>query len=215
MVSNLNTYPNLQYNGIKIPAFTVVEVYKDTIVKDNSLGYCIVPIEGMDNQTIEDTIREKVNSNKPEGYETCAVLNEGFDHKIVYAVWYKGEAPIYPTNEAVDPIENPIVPFDVYETLNIENQGTAPTALTLELECSSFNEPIEFYINDDYFKILIKNPSELSNIVRVDGTGVNYNNKNIDSFEFPTMPKIKNGLNCLRIKKTNVSKVKVKYTPKY
>lgn len=212
MVSNLNTYPNLQYNPISIPDFTVVEIYKDTVAKANSLGYCILPIEGLDNQTIEENIITKVRESAPETYSNLAILNEGFNRKVVYAVWYKGDAPVYPSNE-IQPALIATEPFNVWEEVEINNPS-APAAISLELDCSSL-DLIEFYINDNLFSIKIENPSEVSNIVLVDGTGVKYNNKNIATFDFPTMPKIKNGLNCLKFNKTMIKGVKIKYIPKY
>ena len=215
MISNLNTYPNLQYNGIPIPAFTVVEVYKDEIVKDSSLGYFVLPIEGMDNEAIELAIRKKLRDEAPFGYGNLAIIQKGFDHKVVYAVWNRGEAPKVPDPKPIPKLDDPAEPFNVWEEIQLDNRGVGPTALTLEFDCSSFDEPIEFYINDDYYTITIEKPQMYQSIVIADETGAKYNGKNIDTFEFPTMPKIKNGSNCLRIKKTNVSKVKVKYLPKY
>jgi len=47
MDNSLVMYPNLQFNPIEIPEFTLVEFYKESIAEENGLGYCIIPIKGL------------------------------------------------------------------------------------------------------------------------------------------------------------------------
>lgn len=214
MISNINTYPNLQFNPFPIPEFTVIEIYRDTIAKDNSLGYCILPIEGLDDAQIETKIRTLVDGSKPEEYQNLAVLNKGYNHKICYAVWYTDTAPEFPKEPSPQPMPEPAAPFNVWEEIVVDNPGqTVP--LALEITCSSFTEPIGFYINDVLFSITIGKPQAGINVIVADRTGASYNNKGIDTFDFPTTPVLKNGRNVLKFNKTNVSAVKVRYTQKF
>lgn len=214
MISNINTYPNLQFNPFPIPGFTVIEIYKDTIAEDNSLGYCILPVEGLDDEQIETKVRELVEASNPGEYQNLAVLNKGFNHKICYAVWYNDVAPEFPEEPVPQPMPEPAAPFNVWEEIEVDNPGqTVP--LTLEITCSSLVEPIGFYINDVLFSITIGKPLVGENIIVADRTGVSYSNKKIDTFDFPTMPVLKNGKNILKFNKTNVSAVKLKYTQKF
>ena len=59
MVNTLNTYTNLQYEPVPIPAYTILEIYKETIAKSNSLGYCILPIGGLSKVGIKGVFTEK------------------------------------------------------------------------------------------------------------------------------------------------------------
>lgn len=216
MTSNLNTYANLQYNPISIPDYCVVEVYKDEIVKPNGLGYFILPIGGLTDNEIEQKIKDKVDA--VDGYTNLAILagknKKMYKNRIVYAVWYNDVVPAYPNEPYVEPIEAG-KPFNPYQKIEIINEGTAASALVLEFDCLSFDEPIEFKINEKKFKIWVDNPVSDISLVYASNKGVQYNKKLIDSFIFPSVPKLKSGINIIEVKGTNVKNLKIDYVPRY
>lgn len=214
MLTTLNTYPNLYFDAQRIPAFTVVEIYKDTIAQVNSLGYCIVPINGVSD--IKALINQRVAASAPAGYTTNIILagrqEEGFDHRITYCVWYNGAVPTFPeAPENLTPT-SPAAPFNRFNTVTCNNPG-ATTDATLIL---SIVNPglIDIYINNNRFSVKIER-LEGNKILIIDRTGVSYNNKNIDSFSFSTAPSLKNGENVIKLPKDKVNNVKINYSPKY
>ena len=214
MLTTLNTYPNLYFDAQRIPAFTVVEIYKDTIAQVNSLGYCIVPINGVSD--IKALINQRVAASAPAGYTTNVILagrqEEGFDHRITYCVWYNGAVPTFPEMPENPTPTSPAAPFDRFNLVTCNNLGAATdVTLTLSIVAPGL---IELYINNDLFSIYVKKLEGNKTLV-IDKTGVNYNSKNIDSFIFSTTPCLKNGENIIKLPKDKVSNIKINYKPKY
>lgn len=216
MDNTLVMYPNLQYNPIKIPAFTLVEIYKDKVSKENGLGYTIIPIENLSNQEIKDIARAKAELVKPSGYSNYTLLTgdkEEYDHKIIYAVWYADEVPSYPQEPDIESL-TPAQPLNIWHTVEVNNEA-APTFVTITLTCSALDNTLEFYINNDYFAIDIKNPKDGVNEIAISKEGVSYNGKPIDSFKMTSAPKLKAGMNYIKVNSIGVSKIDIKYRQKY
>lgn len=220
MDNTLVVYNNLQYNPVEIADFCVVEVYKDDISLANALGYFILPLK--DVEDVKATIEQKVkrDESKPTGYENLAVLAgrefDTFSHRIVYAVWYNGEtAPTYPEEPEQHDLGAPGDPFDFYQLVNVVNDS-APTYCRITLTLDRLDLPVEFYINDDHFKIDVSEqiPTD-EKILIVDRTGVSYNSVPINSYEFLSVPKLKSGINQLRINRLMIRNVKVDFIHKF
>lgn len=220
MENTLTVYNNLQYNPIEIEDFCVVEVYKDEISLDNALGYFIQPLKGLEDNEIKSTIEGRVKQNKLSGYTQLAVLAgrefDSFSHRIVYAVWYKGEtAPTYPAEPEQHDLGAPGDPFDFYQVLQVINDS-APTYCRITLTLDRLDLPVEFYINDDYFKIDVSDqiPTD-EKILVVDKTGVSYNSVPINTYEFLSVPKLKSAVNQLRVNRLMIREVKVEFAHKF
>lgn len=220
MDNTLVVYNNLQYNPVEIADFCVVEVYKDDISLANALGYFILPLK--DVEDVKATIEQKVkrDESKPTGYENLAVLAgrefDTFSHRIVYAVWYNGEtAPTYPEEPEQHDLGAPGDPFDFYQLVNVINDS-APTYCRITLTLDRLDLPVEFYINDDHFKIDVSEqiPTD-EKILIVDRTGVSYNSVPINSYEFLSVPKLQSGVNQLRINRLMIRNVKVDFVHKF
>lgn len=215
MDNTLVMYPNLQFNPIKIPDFTILEIYKDTIAIESGLGYCIIPIEGLTKQEIRDKAKEKADLVQPSGYTNYTLLtgaSDEFNHKIVYAVWYQGEAPSYPDEPEVIEL-TPGQPHNIWHEIEVTNPA-APSFITVTLTCSAFGH-LEFYINDDYFAIDIDKPVSGVNEVIISKDGVTYDGKPIDNFKMSSAPKLKAGVNYIKVNSVNISKIGIKYRQKY
>lgn len=217
MNQSLTMYNNLQYNPVEIADFCVVEVYKDEIVKTNALGYFIQPLKDIGD--VKATIENRVRESAPDGYEKLAILAgrefDTFSHRIVYAVWYNGEAPTYPEEPEQHNLGAPGDPFDFYQNISVINDS-APTYCRITLTLDRLDLPVEFYINDDHFKIDVSEqiPTD-EKILIVDKTGVSYNSVPINSYEFLSVPKLKSGINQLRINRLMIREVKVEFIHKF
>lgn len=218
MNQTLTMYNNLQYNPVEIADFCVVEVYKDEIVKTNALGYFIQPLKNIGD--VKATIEERVRESAPDGYEKLAILAgrefDTFSRRIVYAVWYNGDAqPQYPEEPEQHDLGAPGDPFDFYQPIQVINDS-APTYCRITLTLDKLDLPVEFYINDDHFKIDVSEqiPTD-EKILIVDRTGVSYNSVPINTYEFLSVPKLKSGVNQLRINRLMISNVKVEFARKF
>ena len=218
MDNSLTMYNNLQYNPVEIADFCIVEVYKDEIVKTSALGYFIQPLKGVGD--VKATIEERVRQSAPEGYANLVILAgrefDTFNRRIVYAVWYNGEtAPTYPAEPEQHDLGAPGDPFDFYEHLEVINDSV-PTYCRILLTIDRLDLPVEFYINDDYFKIDVSEqiPTE-EKIITVDKTGVSYNSIPINTYDFLSVPKLKSGVNQLRVNKLMIREVKIEFARKF
>lgn len=218
MNQSLTMYNNLQYNPVEIADFCVVEVYKDEIVKTNALGYFIQPLKNIGD--VKATIENRVIESAPDGYEKLAILAgrefDTFSHRIVYAVWYNGDTkPQYPEEPEQHGLGAPGDPFDFYQPVQVINDS-APTYCRITLTLDRLDLPVEFYINDDHFKIDVSEqiPTD-EKILIVDRTGVSYNSVPINSYEFLSVPKLKSGINQLRINRLMIRNVKVDFIHKF
>lgn len=210
MVNTLNTYANLQYEPIPIPAYTILEIYKETIAKSNSLGYCILPISGLSDAEIKAALTEKAALAPHEEYTNCKILAgrtaESYNHRIVYAVWYNGDVePQYPDEPEVSPLEEPAEAADIWYTEETSNNTYPMAFLNIDIICSSFDEPIEFYINDNYYYILITNPIEGDNHVYVNQSGVQYHGAPVETFEMKAPPYNDQFTMIIKLKATNIT----------
>lgn len=217
MENTLTVINNLQYNPIEIADFCIVEVYKDDISLVNALGYFIQPLDGVGD--IKETIANRVRESAPSGYANLVVLAgrefDTFSRRIVYAVWYNGETvPTYPAAPEIHDLGEPGDPFDLYQDIEVINDS-APTDCKVTLTLDRLDLPVEFYINDDHFKIDVSTqvPTD-EKILVVDKTGVRYNSVPISSYEFLSVPKLKSAVNQLRINKLMIRKVKVEFAKK-
>lgn len=218
MDETLTVYNNLQYNPIEIEDFCVVEVYKDEITLTNALGYFVQPLKDIGD--IKATIEERVRESAPGGYENLVILAgrefDSFSHRIVYAVWYNSTtAPTYPAEPEQHDLGAPGDPFDFYQTVSVINDS-APTYCRITLTLDRLDLPVEFYINDDYFKIDVSEqiPTD-EKILVVDRTGVSYNSVPIYSYEFLSVPKLKSAVNQIKVNKLMIREVKIDYVHKY
>lgn len=220
MENSLTVYNNLQYNPVEIGDYCVVEVYKDEISLATALGYFILPIDGVED--LRSTIEEKVkrDESRPTGYTQLAVLAgrefDTFSHRIVYAVWYEGEnVPKYPDEPEQHDLGAPGDPFDFYKTIEVVNDS-APAYARITLTLDRTDLPVEFYINDDHFKIDVSKeiPTDEKFLI-VDRTGVKYNQVPISTYEFLSVPKIKSGLNLIKVNRLMISHIKIEYARKF
>lgn len=215
--NTLTVFNNLQYNPLEIGDFCIVEVYKDRIAKTNALGYFIQPLEGVED--VKATIEERVRESAATGYEALVILAgrdfESYSRKRVYAVWYNGdEVPEYPSLPEQHTLGSASDPFDFFQKCVVTNPG-APTNCRLTLTLSSLDKPVEFYVNDDYFKIDVsKQIPTPEKILVVDKAGVKYNDVPINTFEFLSVPKLKAGYNLIRVNKLMVDTLQVDYVHK-
>lgn len=218
MNQTLTMYNNLQYNPVEIADFCIVEVYKDEIVKTNALGYFIQPLKNIGD--VKTTIENRVRESAPDGYEKLAILAgrefDTFSRRIVYAVWYNGDAqPQYPEEPEQHDLGAPGDPFDFYQPIQVINDS-APTYCRITLTLDKLDLPVEFYINDDHFKIDVSEqiPTD-EKILVIDRTGVSYNSVPINTYEFLSVPKLKSGVNQLRINRLMIRNVKVEFARKF
>lgn len=218
MNHTLTTYNNLQYNPVEIADFCVVEVYKDEISLVNALGYFIQPLTGVED--VKATIAARVQEKPQTGYSNLVILAgrnfDMFNRRIVYAVWYNGDTvPQYPDEPEQYELGAPGDPFDFYKSLEIENEG-APTYCTITLALAKLDEPVDFYLNGDYFKIDMSGqiPTD-DKILTIDKTGVSYNRTPINTYEYLAVPKLKYGTNILKVNSITISKVKVEFNQKF
>lgn len=217
MDNTLVMYPNLQFNPVEIPDYTIVEIYKDSIATENGLGYAIIPIEGLTQEQIVSAAGAKAELKQPEGYVQYDILygaeKPGFNHKIIYAVWYNAEKPVYPPEPSIVE-QTPAQPLNIWKELEVDN-AAAPSYVTVTLTCSAFDDTLEFYINNDYFAIDIKEPKSGVNTITIGRDGVTYNDKAIDSFKMSSAPKLKAGVNYIKVKTIGISNLGIKYRQKF
>lgn len=218
MENTLTVINNLQYNPIEIADFCIVEVYKDDISLVNALGYFIQPLDGVGD--IKETIANRVRESAPSGYANLVVLAgrefDTFSRRIVYAVWYNGETvPTYPAAPEVHGLGEPGDPFDFYQDIEVINDSV-PTDCKVTLTIDRLDLPVEFYINDDYFKIDVSKqvPTD-EKIIEIDRTGVKYNSVPINTYEFLSIPKLKSAKNLIKVNRLMIRKVKVEFIHKF
>jgi hypothetical protein len=218
MENTLTVINNLQYNPIEIADFCIVEVYKDDISLVNALGYFIQPLDGVGD--IKETIANRVRESAPSGYANLVVLAgrefDTFSRRIVYAVWYNGETvPTYPAAPEVHDLGEPGDPFDFYQDIEVINDSV-PTDCKITLTIDRLDLPVEFYINDDYFKIDVSKqvPTD-EKIIEIDKTGVKYNSVPINTYEFLSIPKLKSAKNLIKVNRLMIRKVKVEFIHKF
>lgn len=227
MRHTLDVYNNLQYNPIEIDDFCIVEVYKDAIAETNVLGYYIQPLKGVDpskiKETIENGVLRRVDSYpKGSGYTDLVILAgrdfDSYSRRIIYAVWYNAETqevPQLPDEPEITDLGATTVPFELNQPKIIFN-GSAPSYATITLTLDRLDLPVEFWINDDYFKIDVSQQIPVSDkILTIDKSGVKYNSVPINSYEFLSVPKLKTGVNVIKVNRLMIRHVKVQYIRKY
>lgn len=219
MKHTLNLVENLQFEPITIPDYCLTEIYKDSITKENAIGFALFPITGKSNDEIKTMIAEKAESMKPEGYENKIILagrtKEEFNHNIVYCVWYINDIPTYPAEPIIEPIGTPSEEVSPYENFVVENNGAINTYCELAFTITDFTEDIEFYVNDEYFVITPSIYYEGENVYVVNKDGVFYAHEPIHSFVFNNMPFLAPGINKIKVKTTNVSNIEINFNEKY
>ena len=218
MLQTLNTYPNLYFNPIDIPKYTIVEIYKDSIAQANGLGYCIVPLGDMDNDEIKTEIGTRIQNSQPTGYSNYVILagrvNEDFDHRITYVVWYQGNTvPTYPDLPTIIVPADPLPAFDIFNKVTVTNAGAAPTDVTITLSVVAKGK-IQLLINEDLYIINISKLTTNDTLV-ISKEGVTLNGKEYDDFIFPKVPTLERGINTIGVSKNCVNNIKIDYVPKY
>lgn len=217
MSNTLTVYNNLQYNPIEIGDFCIVEVYEDEISLANALGYFIQPLDGVED--IKETIATRARQYVGKMGKLAVLAGREFDsynRRIVYAVFYTGEtAPTYPDEPEQHDLGAPGNPFDFYQNLEIDNDS-ALTSARITLTLDRLDLPVEFYINDDHYKIDVSEqiPTD-EKILVVDKTGVSYNSNPINTYEFLSVPKLKYGKNQIRVNRLMIRNIKVEYARRF
>lgn len=219
MNNTLTFFNNLQYDPIQIDDFCIVEVYKNSISDENILGYYIQPLNGVTNP--KETIANRVKQLAAVDLDGLAILPGRelnlYSHKVVYAVFYdtNDAAPIYPLMPDQVDLGTPANPLDIYETIEIENEGTL-TDCTINLALAASAKEVEFFINDQRYFVDISNYPRLDNATMIiSKNGVSYGSLPIDSFKFSKPPQLEHGVNILRVNKIMVSDIEITYTRKY
>lgn len=222
MDNTLSVFKNTQYNAIPISDFCILEVYKDNL--ETPIGYTILPIEQYKNRTeIEAAIRAAVAVSAPAGYTRLVILSgnevQTFSHRIVYCVWVANgvtDLPTYPEEPIVPDIPNVDSSGMLYQTETVTNNCGGPVEAQIILSCvNTEDDVIEFYINDHYFKIAPDVVTGTKYKIKINSSGVYYNNNPIDSFEMDTIPILEVGDNTLIVKRTNVENVSISYKERY
>lgn len=212
MEHNLITIPNLQYEPISIPQYTVLELYKDSIIDANYVGYYIVPIEGLTKDEIKIKLLDLAGTLEDYSYVKLLVsrdeTKEQFKYKRVYGVYFNEDEPVYPDVPKVTPIETTGTLIDVWQTKEIENSGIEVPA-TIRLTVENDGDKLELYLNDNHISVENYSTGE----VVVSSTAEN-NGKTIE-VSFDEIPALKSGTNIIKIKATNITKVEVNYTVAY
>lgn len=223
MNTTLNMYDNLQYDAIPIQDYTIVEVYKDSIAEDNSLGYTILPIEGLNIDTIETKIAEIAATNLPSGYENYVVLpgrNEthdydSYNHRVCYLIYYTSDtAPTYPDAPDIGEAIEPATAFNKWNIANIAYYGAIPSPLTLYFTVVKGCKTLEFYLrNEDYFSIPLKDFDTDTSLVVVSNEGIYQDGVELIDYEMTNYPIIEPtgtaapSYNSLKVDKKWVSNV--------
>lgn len=217
MEQTLTTYNNLQYSPIEIGPYCVVEVYEREVSQANCLGYFIQPLNGIGNikNTIITRAKELASSELPNITVLAGRELESWDRRIVYAVFYELIPPKYPDLPEFHDYGEPSEPFDFWTEVEVTNEGR-PASCQVSLTLTALDTPVEFWVNDDYFKIDVSNqiPAD-QKIITVDKAGVSYNSIPVNTFKFLSVPKLKTGINKIKVNKMTVSNVKVKYVKKF
>lgn len=212
MEHNLTTISNLQYEAVAIPQYTVLELYKDSVLDDNYVGYYIVPIEGLTKEEIKTKLLELAGTY--EGYSYVKLLvskdetKEQFKYKRVYGVYFNNTEPVYPTVAVQEQTIPTGTLVDVWQTNEIENGGIE-VPCSIKLTAAAGDESIEFYLNNNHVSIEKYEAGEvvISSIAKNNG-------KTIEC-SFDEIPTLKNGTNILKTKATNITKVEVEFTEAY
>lgn len=221
MQHTLNMYPNMQYNPIKIQDFTILEFYQDNISITSRLGYYILPIQDLTVQEIEEKINNLALQKLPEGYSQFIALPDrgtthtynSYDHRICYVVFYQGDViPSYPQEPALGTPIAPSSSFNPWNEINITNAG-GPTALSIILTIAISTTSLEFYINNQNYKI--NSEVRVGEVVKISKNGVYINNRQISDFDIQSWPYLTSGENTIRIPKNCVSNVQISYEMKY
>lgn len=213
MNHNLVSIPNLQYDPIAIPDYTVLELYKDAVADANYIGYYIVNIEGLNETEIETKLTTLAGTQ--DGYTNFVILasadnsKKQYSHKRIYGVFYNGStAPAYPTYTVREATATTGTLVDPYQTFTIENEGIS-TPVQLVFTVDSVDEPIEWLLNNNYGATVLDKAGKL-----VVGQESTINGEPVD-VDYAEIPCLMHGTNTLKVKATNVSKVECKYTVLY
>lgn len=230
MNTTLNMYSNLQYDAEPIQDFTIVEVYKDSILKANSLGYTILPIEGLDVDTIETKIAEIASTNLPSGYEKYVILPgantthdySSYNHRVCYLVYYTADtAPTYPDAPSIGEAIEPATAFNKWNVANIPYYGAMPTPLILHFTVVKGCTELEFYLrNEEHYVIPLNEFDTDTSLVVVSDGGVYQDGVEILNYEMTEYPILTNNgtvpsYNSVKVDKKWVSNItwyfKVRY----
>lgn len=220
MNTNLTMFDNLQFEPIQIKPYSIVEVYQSNLDSKSCLGYFIQPVVDNMQETIETRVREV--ADKSGEFDSLVILagrgGQYFNYRRVYAVWYNKAdgAPSYPGKPNIDELPKPAQTPSPYTDFTFDNDGVDCYG-SIELTIgNSTDRVVELWLNDNHMTITLpENLTEDNNVVIVNLNGVLLNQQKINTFDIQTIPKIKSGSNCLRIKNTNVTKAKVTYENKY
>lgn len=218
-MNTLTFFNNQQYDPINIQDFCIVEVYKNSITKDNILGYYIQPLKDITNpiETIENRVRRSVATDLTELVILPGREINQLSHKIVYAVFYdsNAEKPIYPLLPEEIELGKPAQQLDIYETIELNNEGT-PTDCTIKLIISTLAKDIEFFINGRKYLIYASElPPAPEKVLIINKYGVTYNSIPVDKFEFMQPPQLQHGHNIIKVDRATVSDIEITYLRKY
>lgn len=214
MNHSLTIYKNLQHNPIEIAPYAVLEIYKDSIAKANSLGYCILPLDGVTD--ITTAIRNKVAGSAPSGYTDLAIMGgrvtQTYNHKRVYCVWYQGTAPAYPDAPVVGDVREAAEPINPEQETIVTNTG-ANTECSIRITVREANKKAEFYINDDYYSIVLDGTKGL--VATLSKDGLRYGNSWSDAFTETAIPHLESGDNVISANKSNITNLQINYNYRY
>lgn len=219
MAEELNIYENLQQEPVAIGQYCVVEVYRDSISTSTAQGYFIQPLEGLVNpkEAIEARVRKVANSGSRKNLVILAGRTyDSYNRRIVYAVWYNGTTvPTYPAKPTEPEYGDVGEGLSYFESHKFTNNGI-PTDCSITLSIVRTDIPVEFYLNDDYFKVDLAGYALTGKQeVVVDKTGVYYNSRPVDTFELIAVPTLKSGENEIRCSQLAVQNVKIDYQTKF
>lgn len=218
-MQSLNTYPNLYYNPIKIPTYTVVEIYKNEVAENNSLGYFIIPIKDMDNNQLESAIYSRAIGSKPADCDKYIILGgreyNTYENRITYFVWYSGDTvPQYPELPELITPPPAAKPFEKYTVVSLYNQGSGDTDVTITLTVDEDGD-YDFYINDDYYSFTVTKLYKNNNKIVFTKNGVTVNDIPINTFTFSKIPTLRTGSNFIKVTKKGIKNIKCDYVPHF
>lgn len=211
LIHSLNTYPNQFYESVGIPNYSLLEIYKDEVAESNRLGYCILPIQGLDDLQIEEAIRTKVENSKPAGYTTLHILagrtEASYNRRRVYCVWSES-TPSYPAATPVNVAPPSLTKFNEFNVTTINYKGSGTTPVTVKASITYGETVIK--VGDATIQI----KENVSGELEINQGGAFLNGQPLSSFTITSTPVLHSGVNYIKASK-NISKLNILYTEKY
>lgn len=222
MNKTLNIYPNFQTDKIAVQDYTVMEIYKDSIAKDNSLGYWVLPIQDLTVAQIQEQIDTKLIEWLPSGYVNYITYPldatiKDYNRSICYCIYYNDTIPTQPKEKTIPAIQSP-TSFDPFTSFMVENNGSLESSIKIKITPNSgieLDNIIVFYINENKYSVKIEDYSLPPKELVITREKISYDGLNIDTFEFDAPLTIHKNSNTIKFKANNLEHINISYVPKF